>query len=131
MKIEKKLRLNWACLFVVVLLTFSVLSEAFAQAPNLNSPTPVSLVANPCGRFTAGSVIHQPPALFSQNGVLNVRFSYQTTTDSYGRQLFCFMTPDGLENPTLQVNPGETLNITVTNNTGGHNLQAIAIHESL
>jgi FtsP/CotA-like multicopper oxidase with cupredoxin domain len=83
---------------------------AFAQ-------TPVPPVANPCQRFTAGSVVQQPPALFSQNGVLNVRFSYQTTTDSVGRQLFCFMTPDGLQNPTLHVNPGDTLNITVTNNT--------------
>jgi FtsP/CotA-like multicopper oxidase with cupredoxin domain len=49
--------------------------------------------------------------------VLNVRFSYQSTTDSAGRQLFCFMTPSGLQNPTLHVNPGDTLSITVTNNT--------------
>jgi FtsP/CotA-like multicopper oxidase with cupredoxin domain len=62
-------------------------------------------------------VVQQPPALFSQNGELNVNFSYQTTTDPYGRQLYCFMTPDGLENPTLHVNPGDTLNIKVTNNT--------------
>jgi FtsP/CotA-like multicopper oxidase with cupredoxin domain len=87
-----------------------------STAPTTN-PTPVSPVANPCQRFTAGSVIHQPPALFSQNGVLTVRFSYQSTTDSVGRQLFCFMTPDGLENPTLHVSPGDTLNITVTNHT--------------
>ncbi len=78
---------------------------------------PVRPVANPCPRFAAGSVIHQPPALFSQNGVLSVKFSYQTTTDSVGRQLFCYMTPDGLEDPTLHVKPGDTLNITVTNNT--------------
>ena len=80
-------------------------------------PTPVALVANACSRFTAGSAIHNPPALYSQNGVLNVQFSYQTTTDSAGRQLYCFMTPSGLENPTLHVNPGDTLTITVTNNT--------------
>ena len=86
--------------------------SGFAQ-----TSTPVPPVANPCPRFTAGSVTTNPPALYSQNGVLNVQFSYQTTTDSVGRQLFCFMTPDGLENPTLHVNPGDTLNITVTNNT--------------
>jgi FtsP/CotA-like multicopper oxidase with cupredoxin domain len=57
--------------------------------------------------------------LSSSNGVLNVRFSYQTTFDSNGRQLFCFMTPNGLENPTLQINPGDHLVITVTNNTSG------------
>jgi FtsP/CotA-like multicopper oxidase with cupredoxin domain len=74
-------------------------------------------VPNACQRFAAGSVVDNPPALFSQNGVLNVQFSYQSVTDSVGRQLFCFMTPDGLENPTLHVKAGDTLNITVTNNT--------------
>ena len=99
-------------LFGVVALAIAPVG-AFAQ-------TPVAPVPNPCPRFAAGSVVQQPPALFSHNGVLNVRFSYQTTTDttdSPGRQLFCFMTPDGLENPTLHVNPGDTLNVTVTNNT--------------
>jgi FtsP/CotA-like multicopper oxidase with cupredoxin domain len=95
-------------------------TSAFAQitmASSSTSGTPVSPVANPCPRFKAGSIVHNAPALFSSNGVLTVRFSYQTTTDSAGRQLFCFMTPDGLENPTLHVNPGDTLNVTVTNNT--------------
>ena len=95
----------FACVMVMALAS----TCAFAQT--------VAPVANPCARFKAGSVIHQPPALFSQNGVLNVQFSYQTTVDAAGRQLFCFMTPSGLENPTLHVNPGDTLNITVTNNT--------------
>ena len=58
-----------------------------------------------------------PAALFSSDGVLNVSFSYQHRIDSSGRELFCFMTPDGLQNPTLHVNPGDNLNITVTNNT--------------
>jgi len=99
-------------------------ASAFAQTTTTtsSSPTPVPPVANPCTRFTAGSVIHNPPALFSANGVLNVRFSYQATTDSVGRQLFCFMTPGGLENPTLHLNPGDTLNITVTNNTPFNNV---------
>jgi len=97
-------------IFIAVLVFALVQICAFAQ-------TPVPPVANPCPRFAAGSTIHQPPALFSNNGVLNVQFSYQTTTDSVGRQLFCFMTPSGLENPTLHVSPGDTLNITVTNNT--------------
>src|SRR5262249_6513065 len=81
------------------------------------SPTPVAPVADACQEFAPGSIVRQPPALFSKNGVLNVSFSYQTTTDAVGRQLFCFLTPSGLQNPTLYVNPGDTLNITVTNNT--------------
>jgi FtsP/CotA-like multicopper oxidase with cupredoxin domain len=94
----------------------AALAQTAAVTSSASSPTPVSPVANACQRFPAGSVVQQPPALFSQNGVLNVSFSYQQTTDEHGRQLYCFMTPSGLENPTLHVNPGDTLNVTVTNN---------------
>jgi len=88
-----------------------------AATSSATSPTPVAPVATTCEQFAAGSIVQQPPALFSKNGVLNVSFSYQTTSDAVGRQLFCFMTPSGLQNPTLYVNPGDTLNVTVTNNT--------------
>jgi FtsP/CotA-like multicopper oxidase with cupredoxin domain len=74
-------------------------------------------VANPCPRFHAGSVAHNPPALFSANGFLRVRFSYQHRIDHDGTELLCFMTPDGLEDPTLHVKPGDHLIITITNNT--------------
>jgi FtsP/CotA-like multicopper oxidase with cupredoxin domain len=77
---------------------------------------PVPPVRNPCPRL-ASAIVPEPAALFSQNGVLNVRFSYQQTTDAQGRLLHCLMTDTGLEEPTLHVNPGDTLNITVTNNT--------------
>jgi FtsP/CotA-like multicopper oxidase with cupredoxin domain len=78
---------------------------------------PVAPVANPCLRPAAGSVVNNPPELSSFGGVLKVRFSYQTVVDSNGRNLFCFMTPDGLQNPTLNVNPGDQLIVIVTNNT--------------
>src|SRR6266436_6204899 len=103
-----------SCLFLLAFSQASVLAQTTTTG---NTPTPVAPVPNPCSRFAAGNMIHQPPALFSSNGVLNVRFSYQQTTDSVGRLLHCFMTDTGLEEPTLHVNPGDTLNITVTNNT--------------
>src|SRR5713226_1301516 len=111
-------RLNRCVLPCLAVLAFSQMC-AFAQTTSTtgSSLAAVPPVANPCPRFAAGSVIHQPAALFSQNGVLSVHFSYQTTTDSVGRNLFCFMTPGGLENPTLHVKPGDHLIITVTNNT--------------
>jgi FtsP/CotA-like multicopper oxidase with cupredoxin domain len=80
--------------------------------------TPVAPVSNPCPRTTTGGgLVENPPALFSENGVLNVRFTYQTTTDAFGRGLWCLTTPNGVQEPTLYLNPGDTLNITVTNNT--------------
>jgi len=81
------------------------------------SPQPIPPVANPCPLELAGSTVQNPPDLFSAHGVLSFNFSYQTTTDADGRTLFCFMTPDGKENPTLQVHPGDHLVINLTNNT--------------
>jgi hypothetical protein len=106
-----------------ILIGVSVLVMAYlcalpqAATATDSDPRPVAPVPNPCVRSRAGSVVEQPPALSSSNGVLNVRFSYQQTTDSVGRLLHCFMTEEGLESPTLPVKPGDTLNITVTNNT--------------
>ncbi|HEV7673872.1 MAG TPA: multicopper oxidase domain-containing protein [Candidatus Angelobacter sp.] len=88
---------------------------AIAQV-SASAQTAVAPVANPCPRLAPGSVLHNPPSLFSQKGVLVVSFSYQTTTDADGRTLFCFMTPDGKQNPTLHVRPGDHLIVNVTNN---------------
>ena len=68
-----------------------------------------------CPRPAAGSAVQPPPDLYSQNGSLDVAFNYFTTVDTAGRTLFCFMTPNGLESPTLHVKPGDTLNVSVTN----------------
>jgi len=94
-------------------------SEPSAQmrTTTTNVLAPVLPVANPCPRFDAGSVAQNPPALFSSNGFLRVRFSYQQRIDDDGMELLCFMTPDGLEDPTLHVKPGDHLIITITNNT--------------
>ena len=98
------------CILTFVLMPLSVFGQS-------GTPTFVSTVPDACSRFPAGSVVHNPPALFSRNGSLTVNFSYQTRTDSDGRTLFSFMTPDGLENPTLHVRPGDHLIINLTNNT--------------
>ena len=97
----------------VLVLCFLPLSTVWTT----NFLNPVPPVSDPCPRFPAGSVVRNPPALFSHNGFLSVRFSYQTRMDSDGRTLFSFMTPDGLENPTLHVHPGDHLIVTITNNT--------------
>jgi FtsP/CotA-like multicopper oxidase with cupredoxin domain len=92
-----------------------VIASRFGAAQT-SAPRPVAPVANPCARFAPGSVVGNPPSLFSSGGSLSVEFSYQHVFDSAGRELFCFMTPSGLENPTLHVKPGDHLIITVTNN---------------
>jgi FtsP/CotA-like multicopper oxidase with cupredoxin domain len=71
--------------------------------------------ASPCPRFAPGSSITAPQDLFSRNGVLRINFSYQTTIDQNGSTLFCFVTEDGVESPTLHVHPGDRLLIKLTN----------------
>jgi FtsP/CotA-like multicopper oxidase with cupredoxin domain len=108
--------LTLACTLMAILCASASVNAQVTTTVS-SSPAAVRPVPNPCPRFAPGSVIQEPAALFSQNGVLSVQFSYQTRTDAAGRTLFCFMTPNGLENPTLHVKPGDHLIITVTNNT--------------
>lgn len=109
----------WIWPLYTICATVSILAAVLILVMGFVVPSvaPVSPVANPCVRPAAGSVVKDAPALYSFGGVLNVLFSYQTVVDSSGRNLYCFMTPDGLQNPTLHVNPGDQLNITITNNT--------------
>jgi FtsP/CotA-like multicopper oxidase with cupredoxin domain len=76
---------------------------AFAQA------------SNPCPRFSAGSMVADPPSLFSSGGVLDVTLAYRSGVDADGRTLYCLTTPDGKESPTLHVSPGDRLIVNVTN----------------
>jgi FtsP/CotA-like multicopper oxidase with cupredoxin domain len=68
-----------------------------------------------CPRPPVGSEVQRPPDLYSQNGVLKVNLGYYTSVDDQGRTLFCFVTDDGQESPTLHVNPGETIKVHLTN----------------
>jgi len=70
---------------------------------------------NFCPRPEQGSEISSPPDIYSQNGVLSVAFKYYTMVDQWGRTLFCYTTPDGLEAPTLHANPGDTVKIRLKN----------------
>jgi FtsP/CotA-like multicopper oxidase with cupredoxin domain len=87
----------------------SVVAMAVAQISALGQ-------SNPCPRFSAGSTVRNPPALYSQGGSLTVNLSYNTTTDADGRPLYCFTMPDGTESPTLHVRPGDHLIVNVKNN---------------
>jgi len=74
---------------------------------------------DPCPRPKIGSEILQPPDIYSQNGVLTVSLNYYTTVDIWGHTLFCYTTPSGLEAPTLHANPGDIVNIDLTNKEPG------------
>lgn len=86
----------------------AVSAQDFAK---LTAPaTTGSAAANQvCARYSPGSIVSDPPALESQNGVLEVTMKFLTVTDSQGLARYCYVTGTGLEAPTLMVNPGDTL----------------------
>lgn len=96
----------WA-LLLVTFVGAALPATAFAQS------------GPPCRRPFPGEVVRPPPALFSKNGVLSLAFNYFTAVDAVGRTLFCFVTPDGVESPTLHVKPGDRLDIALTDKVSG------------
>ena len=71
--------------------------------------------SEPCQRFQPGSVITPPPDLFSVRGKLETTLTYKTQVDKAGNTLYCFVTRDGQESPTLHVHPGDDLLINLKN----------------
>ena len=61
-------------------------------------------------------MVADPPALQSQNGVLEVTMSFNTVTDSQGLVRYCYVAGAGQQAPTLLVDPGDKLIIHFTNN---------------
>jgi FtsP/CotA-like multicopper oxidase with cupredoxin domain len=91
-------------LFAVVLIAL-VSTAAFAQKPP----------AETCARPAAGSTIAEPENLRSQNGVLKVELTYRNYLAPDGPMRYCYVSKDGGEAPTLRLNPGDTLILTLKN----------------
>src|ERR1700761_3677744 len=69
-----------------------------------------------CPREETGAVVKPPPDLYAKDGELKVHFNYYTSVSNAGLTLFCFVTTNGAkESPTLHVNPGDKIVMTVTN----------------
>ncbi len=94
-------------------LALLALLASLASASQASAEAPVDRPA--CQRPAAGSQIVPPPDLYSNKGVLNVDLTYSTSVDFSQRTLFCYVTKDGAESPTLHVKPGDTMNITLRN----------------
>jgi FtsP/CotA-like multicopper oxidase with cupredoxin domain len=75
----------------------------------------IALANTHCPRPNPSSDVVAPPDLYSKDGVLKVSMNYWSDLDAANRTLFCFSTADGQESPTLHVNPGDTIKISLTN----------------
>jgi FtsP/CotA-like multicopper oxidase with cupredoxin domain len=99
--------------FNIVLRLAALLFLLVVSGPML----PKKALAAGCFRYASGSRVSEPEDLYSHDGVLTVSLSYQTSIDSNGDQLFCYVLPDGSQSPTLHIKPGDRLVLTLTNAT--------------
>ncbi len=68
-----------------------------------------------CVRFEEGSIVQEPRDLRSENGVLRVELFFRSYKKPDGRQLYCYVTKEGLQNPNLRVQQGDTLILLLKN----------------
>ena len=114
-------------LMMLVALCFATPFTAWcAVSPDAQTNT---VSGSPCPRYAAGSSLVEAKDLFSKHGVLKVTLSYKTRVDADGNTLFCFMSEDGAQSPTLHVWPGDELLITLKNELPSSTTPSFKKHE--
>jgi FtsP/CotA-like multicopper oxidase with cupredoxin domain len=68
-----------------------------------------------CARPMPGSLIEEPAQLRSRNGELRVALTITSRTDEQGHTRYCYFDAAGHQAPTLRVQPGDLLTLTLRN----------------
>jgi FtsP/CotA-like multicopper oxidase with cupredoxin domain len=97
----KRIRL----LFVVAAISFFAQTPAFAQHKDPEI----------CPRPAAGNTVPEPKDLRSENGVLRVDFTFQSSVDANGQIRYCYLYRDGSQAPNLRLHPGDWLILMLKN----------------
>jgi FtsP/CotA-like multicopper oxidase with cupredoxin domain len=92
------------------LILFAYLCIALANAPLYAQGAP-----EPCPRPAEGSQVTGPEDLRSHNGILKVELTARNSRQSDGSTRYCFIDEKGAESPTLRVNPGDLVILTLKN----------------
>src|SRR5271155_2643938 len=68
-----------------------------------------------CPRPLPGSVVTEPEELRSRNGVLKLELTAHNAKQSDGSTRYCYVDENGAESPTLRINPGDLVVLTLKN----------------
>jgi len=104
-------------------------SPAQAMELELEQQAPQALERQPLGplalaqqssascpsRPAVGSLVVEPEDLRSAHGVLRVELSYRSSVGVDGQLHYCYVSPGGGEAPTLRLNPGDLLILSLKN----------------
>jgi FtsP/CotA-like multicopper oxidase with cupredoxin domain len=83
-----------------------------------------------CQRPSPGSTVTDPAELRSHNGVLKAELTAHNAKQSDGSVRYCYIDGNGAESPTLRVNPGDLVILTLKNDLTVFNSGAVtAVHQ--
>lgn len=68
-----------------------------------------------CTRPAIGDAVAAPADARGSDGKLQAHFSFRTSAGKFGSTLYCYVTADGAQSPTLRVHPGDELVLTLQN----------------
>ena len=94
------------------LLRFAFLCLCFAQS---HSALYAQAAPEACPRPLPGSVVSEPADLRSRNGVLKVELTAHNAKQRDGSTRYCYIDENGAASPTLRVNPGDLVILTLRN----------------
>ena len=92
-------------------LLYIVLAIASGSAVS-QTPDPADQV---CPHSPEGSVVQDPPALYSKGGRLELTLNFRSAVDAHGLERYCYATDTGLQSPTLHLRPNDRLIIHLHN----------------
>jgi FtsP/CotA-like multicopper oxidase with cupredoxin domain len=84
---------------------------------------PAALIAADCPRPFPGSLVAQPGEIRSSGGALKVDLSFRSVVDAYGLKRYCYMSDGLIQAPTLRLQAGDELVLTLKNDllpSGAH-----------
>lgn len=98
-------------------LTSRILSVVllFLCSPELQPALLAQSQTENCPRPSPGSTVNEPENLRSRNGVLKVELTAHNEKQKDGSTRYCLIDAEGRESPTLRVNPGDLVILTLEN----------------
>jgi FtsP/CotA-like multicopper oxidase with cupredoxin domain len=82
-------------------------------------------VPDACPRPLPGSVVTEPEELHSRDGVLKVELTAHNEKQRDGSTRYCYIDDNGAESPTLRVNPGDLVILTLKNDLKAFSSDAV------
>jgi FtsP/CotA-like multicopper oxidase with cupredoxin domain len=92
-----------------------LLFAAAFLAPTFTPCRAQEVADDACPRPSQGGAVPEPQDLRSQNGVLKVDLTVHNFHDPSGSTRYCYITAEGSQSPTLRLNPGDLLILTLKN----------------